>query len=430
MDDPNITMEEYIRLEEEKAQRHGRTFNWQTTTYGKVNYCEDEDDSFTNFKTEYPSIVFDDTLTSDAALSCEPTVSPLNENEIDFRISFDESDDEDYMVIFDKNSFSYKIIYVDNLKMDSENENDKVNMPSSSSPEPTTPLNLVKNLYVPFGIPSDPKRYYKDGVYTRILQRPWRHLYTISTYCLKRRIEQFPIRHMAPLPPRDQIHPWLRSVNRVHVLDFAGLTKEMRPTLAGRLRMVYTRDKGHELFTSHAWRRLFEIRAPLVREFILEFLSTCKMSNTEMGLDIADTLCFQLGGARRILAGESVDRGTANVPYLLAHYPFRHAEGRKSRTRLSGGYFIWRLAEGLRGLSVVTHELPLIDLHELSRLNIYERIGDTWAWIAPRPERQPNAAAGAPKGAEDAPAVDEGAQADPAPVQAPQPSPPAPRTMP
>ncbi|GKA09686.1 hypothetical protein Tco_0689119 [Tanacetum coccineum] len=87
--------QEYIRLEEEKAQRHGRAFNWQTATYGKMEYCEDEDDSFTNFETEYPDIVFDDT--SDAALSCEPTVSPFNENEIDFRISFDESDDEDYM---------------------------------------------------------------------------------------------------------------------------------------------------------------------------------------------------------------------------------------------------------------------------------------------------------------------------------------------
>ncbi|GKE77338.1 hypothetical protein Tco_1543458, partial [Tanacetum coccineum] len=111
------------------AQRHGRTFNWQTDTYGKMEYCEEEDDSLTNFKTEYSAIVFDDT--SDAALSCEPTVSPLNENEIEFRISFDEFDDEDYMVIFDENSFSYKIISVDNLKMDSENENDKVNMPSS-----------------------------------------------------------------------------------------------------------------------------------------------------------------------------------------------------------------------------------------------------------------------------------------------------------
>ncbi|GJY87878.1 hypothetical protein Tco_0502506, partial [Tanacetum coccineum] len=135
MDEPNITMEECIRLEEEKAQRHGRTFNWQTATYGKMEYCEDEDDSFTNLKTEYPAIAFNDT--SDAALSCEPMISPLNNNEIDFKISFDESDDEDYMVIFDENSFSYKIIYVDNLKMDSENKNDKVNIPPSPSLEPT-----------------------------------------------------------------------------------------------------------------------------------------------------------------------------------------------------------------------------------------------------------------------------------------------------
>ncbi|GKB79308.1 hypothetical protein Tco_0946203 [Tanacetum coccineum] len=137
MDNLNITIEEYIRLQEEKALRHGRTFNWQTTTYSKVKYCEDEDDCFTNFETEYPAIVFDDTLTYNAALSFEPTVSPLNENEIDFRISFDESDNEDYTVIFDKNSFCYKTISVDNLKTDSENDNDKVDIPSFPSPEPT-----------------------------------------------------------------------------------------------------------------------------------------------------------------------------------------------------------------------------------------------------------------------------------------------------
>ncbi|GKE55692.1 hypothetical protein Tco_1494877 [Tanacetum coccineum] len=57
----------------------------------------DEDDCFTNFETEFPAIVFDDTLMSDAALSCESSVSPLNKNEIEFRISFYESDDEDYM---------------------------------------------------------------------------------------------------------------------------------------------------------------------------------------------------------------------------------------------------------------------------------------------------------------------------------------------
>ncbi|GJV83462.1 hypothetical protein Tco_1523360 [Tanacetum coccineum] len=105
MDDPNITMEEYIRLEEEKAHRR--------------------------------AIVFDDAFTSEVTLSCEPMVSPLNNNKIDFRIPFDESDDEDYTVIYDKNSFSYKIISIDDLKTVSENNNYKVNMPSFPSPEPT-----------------------------------------------------------------------------------------------------------------------------------------------------------------------------------------------------------------------------------------------------------------------------------------------------
>ncbi|GJS75660.1 hypothetical protein Tco_0725541 [Tanacetum coccineum] len=82
------------------------------------------------------TIVFNGTLTSEATPSCEPMVSSLNDNEIDFRISFDESDDEDYTIIYDENSFSYKIIYVNNLKTDFENDNDKVNMPSLPSPEP------------------------------------------------------------------------------------------------------------------------------------------------------------------------------------------------------------------------------------------------------------------------------------------------------
>ncbi|GJW49214.1 hypothetical protein Tco_0090565 [Tanacetum coccineum] len=88
-------------------------------------------------ETEFPAIVFNDELSSEKTLSCEPTISSLNNNEIDFRISFDESDDEDYTVNFNKNSFSYKIISVNDLKTDSENDNEKVNMPLFPSPEPT-----------------------------------------------------------------------------------------------------------------------------------------------------------------------------------------------------------------------------------------------------------------------------------------------------
>ncbi|GJW37188.1 hypothetical protein Tco_0060108 [Tanacetum coccineum] len=133
MDNPNITMEEYIRLEEEKARRRGKVYNWETATYGKIWDNEDVHD-LRSVETEFPAIVFNDTLTSEATLSCEPTVSSLND-EIDFRISFDESDDEDCTVIFDKNSFSYKIISYNNFKTDSENDNEKVNMPLLPSPE-------------------------------------------------------------------------------------------------------------------------------------------------------------------------------------------------------------------------------------------------------------------------------------------------------
>ncbi|GJU92481.1 hypothetical protein Tco_1304904 [Tanacetum coccineum] len=111
-----------------------------------------------------------------------------------------------------------------------------------------------------------------------------------------------------------------------------------------------------------------------------------------------------------------MDRGAANVPYLLVQYWFRHAEGRKSNARLSGGHFIRRLAhhfglvsdDRLSGLSIVTRELPLFDMGELVKLNICREIGDDWDWVALRPERQYDAAAGALEATKDAPGVDEG----------------------
>ncbi|GKA01033.1 hypothetical protein Tco_0673698 [Tanacetum coccineum] len=135
MDNPNITMKEYIWLEEENARKHGKVFNWETAKYGKIWYDEDVHD-LKSVETKFPAIVLNDSLTSNETPSCEPTVSSLN-NEIDFRISFDESDDEYYTVVFDKNSFSYKIFSTNDLKTDSENDNEKVNKPLFPSPEPT-----------------------------------------------------------------------------------------------------------------------------------------------------------------------------------------------------------------------------------------------------------------------------------------------------
>ncbi|GJU19875.1 hypothetical protein Tco_1153217 [Tanacetum coccineum] len=102
-----------------------------------------------------------------------------------------------------------------------------------------------------------------------------------------------------------------------------------------------------------------------------------------------------------------MDRGTVNVPYLLAQYLFRHAEGRKSGAKMLGGHFIGRLA---------TH-FGLVSDKDCGEIYGFDSPGGPGTW---------QQAAGAPGAAEDAPVADEGAQAIPAPVQAPQPPLPAP----
>ncbi|GKD28230.1 hypothetical protein Tco_1239008, partial [Tanacetum coccineum] len=128
------------------------------------------------------------------------------------------------------------------------------------------------------------------------------------------------------------------------------------------------------------------------------------------------------------LRGMDID--SVNVPYLLARYLRLFALGRKQGAMISGGQFVARLAEHfglltkerLQGLTVIVRELLVIDMVELVRLQIYEEIDDTWDWVAPRPERHQVVTAGAPEATKDTP---EGTLAIPAPVQAPQPPPPA-----
>nr|GEV44699.1 hypothetical protein [Tanacetum cinerariifolium] len=333
MDNSNITMEEYISLEEEKAQK---------------------------------PIIFNDNLTSNERLSCEPTISSFNNNEIDLRISFDEFDDEDYTVIFNKNSFSYKIISANDLKKDLKNDNKKVNMPLFPSTEPSV------------------EGYTKEIVHN-----------------FEQRLEMI----------------FERQVNRVHILDFEGLTLDMRQDLAERLRMVYTRDDGQEVFVSHAWKRLFETRAPLVHEFILEFFNTYRIDSLHTAEEMAeDRFDAYWLGSERVISNEW-DRSD-NVPYVLVQYLFRHTEGRKSDARLSRRHFIGHLAhhfglvsdDGLRGLSIMTRDLALIDMGDLVKLNICSSgRGKAASYCGHYP-----------RGAEDAPDIFECAQAVPAPIHAPQ----------
>nr|GEX66701.1 hypothetical protein [Tanacetum cinerariifolium] len=366
MDDPTITMEEYIMFEEEKARKRRKVFNWETAKYGKICYDEDVHD-LRSVETEFPAIVLIDNLTSDETLSCEPMVSSLNDNEIDFRISFDESDDEDYMVVFDKNSFSYKTISANDLKTDSKNDNEKVNMPLFPSPELSVSciddLDFFKDFENEF-----PAIVYNDALTSKS------NFSAEPTLC-PQHINEFNLKDKTSLSECDKKEQNVLYFNDLFpfnmwhlyhpgIRDTHGLGTKSRDTpriscitMSRDLRRYLIEDglycdEGKELFTSHAWRRIFEIRAP------------GHAPEKVTGVDL-----FYL---------KSMDRGTANVPYLLAQYLFRHDEGRKSG----------------------------------ARLNICERVG-----------------AGTHGAAEDAPVVVEDAQADPTPLQAPQP-PVSPRTMP
>ncbi|GJR85355.1 hypothetical protein Tco_0209366 [Tanacetum coccineum] len=81
MDDPDITMKEYVQYETKKALRNGKVYNWETATYGKIRYVEDIND-LTFFETKFPAIVYDDALIFESDFSSEPTVNPHHVDEV------------------------------------------------------------------------------------------------------------------------------------------------------------------------------------------------------------------------------------------------------------------------------------------------------------------------------------------------------------
>ncbi|GKE33662.1 hypothetical protein Tco_1452984, partial [Tanacetum coccineum] len=165
-------MEEYIRLEEEKARRRGKVYNWETATYGKIWYDEDIHD-LRSVETEFPAIVFDDAFTSEVTLSCkpmptvsyfddldyfkdfekefpaivynealtsklifltEPTVNPHHIDKFNLKdeTSLSKCDEEEQNVLYFNDLFPFNIIYPDDSKSDKDNDDDKIDIKESS----------------------------------------------------------------------------------------------------------------------------------------------------------------------------------------------------------------------------------------------------------------------------------------------------------
>ncbi|GKB75003.1 hypothetical protein Tco_0936415 [Tanacetum coccineum] len=321
--------------------------------------CLDDLDYFKYFKNEFPVIVYNDGLTSKSDLEIKPLVSSKHI----FETTLSKYDEEERNTLH--------VTFPDNLKMIKDgNDNTDITQPSG--------FNKIKRS----------NKLREKNFYDKTKKFPT-EFFIHNIRC---------IYYMAPLPTADQRHLWLRyqvegytkgivhsyeqrletiwsrPVNRVYVLDFKGLTPGMRQDLVVRLRMVYTRE-GQQVFVSHAWRRLFGIRAPLGgirmrmtwRQFILALGLHTEQEMVEAGFgaywDGSDRLIPDKGDLRdywieissdRDFLGpapsyapekvtgvdlfylRNIDQGTANITHLLAQYLFRHAEGRKSKARLSG----------------------------------------------------------------------------------------------
>ncbi|GJW47805.1 hypothetical protein Tco_0079451 [Tanacetum coccineum] len=181
MDDPNITMEEYIRLEEEKVRKRGKVFNWEIAKYGKIWYdedvhdlrsveteisaiafndqisskkhflvnphCFDDLDFFNDFENDFPAIVYNDALTSKLDFLTEPTVSPqpIDEFNLKDETSFSECDEEEQNVFNFNDLFPFNVIYPNDSKSDKDNDDDKVDIEHSSGDLFVKPLPDVIN---------------------------------------------------------------------------------------------------------------------------------------------------------------------------------------------------------------------------------------------------------------------------------------------
>ncbi|GJR61671.1 hypothetical protein Tco_1503833 [Tanacetum coccineum] len=403
MDDPNITMEEYIRLEEEKARRHGKVYNWETATYGRI-WDDDEVHNLRAVRTEFPSIVFDDTFTSQATLSCEPTVSPLKDNEIDFRISFDEFDDEDYTVIFDKKSFSYKIIFVDNLKTDSENNNDKVNMPSFPSPEPTVSyfddLDYLKDFENEF-----PAIVYNDALTSK-------SDFLIEPTINPQYINEFKEISLSECDEEEQNVLYFNDLFPFNIIYPDGLKSDEdndgkrvdTEQLTGDIFVIPSPDKINiDVYTyAQGLNKLLKTRKIGLQERIRRIRTTYEHRDAQVrGISLVQPQLNFIS-----IHAEVVPQADC-MQHCWEEYLRMFASGSKREAMISGGQFVARLAEHFRmlieerlqGLTMIVQDLPMIDMDELVSV------------------------VGALDIAEGAPNVDEGDQAVLAPIQAPQPPP-------
>ncbi|GJX47524.1 hypothetical protein Tco_0272714 [Tanacetum coccineum] len=109
--------------------------------------CFDDLDFFKYFENEFPAIIYNDAQTSKSNLLTEPISNPQHIDELNLKdeTSLSECDEEEQNVLNFNDLFPFNVIYPDELKTDTDNDNDKVDIEHSSEDLSVKPLPVVIN---------------------------------------------------------------------------------------------------------------------------------------------------------------------------------------------------------------------------------------------------------------------------------------------
>ncbi|GJX81718.1 hypothetical protein Tco_0331199, partial [Tanacetum coccineum] len=325
MYDPNITIEEYIRLEEEKSRKRGKVFNWETAKYGKIWYEEDIRD-LRSVETKFPAIAFNDGVSSEKTLIREPTPAISCFDDLDF---FKDLENEFPAIVYNDAQTSKSDLLTEPIlnpqHIDEFNLNDETSLNDCGGQDMTLPPHDQRHQYLRYeGL------QYSDAD-----------------------IVDFEAR-LARI--------YRREVHRVHVFDFGGLPNLMADGLSARMFIEHKDAQGASLFGEavtdldtlgalqfhlggarrrFSWRQFIIPDKGDLRDYWIGISSARDfLGTTSFYTAIRDSI---LRLCHRLIACSIVGRSQAPEKLFAA--------GRNSGALIFGGQFVARLAEHFRLLT-------------------------------------------------------------------------------
>ncbi|GJX87895.1 hypothetical protein Tco_0339909 [Tanacetum coccineum] len=222
-----------IFLEGLKGSAHAKL--WQENDNEKINLpslpspepvisCFDDLDFFKDFENEFSAIVYNDAQTSKSDLLSELILSPQRIDEFDLNgeTSLSEYEEEEQNASYFNDLFPFNIIHPDDLKSKKDNNDNEIDIIQSSG-DMALPPHDQRHQYLRYeGL------QYKDA----------------DILDFESRLTRI----------------YRREVYKVHVFNFGGLSDLMTEGLSDRMLMKHRDAQGQSMFTSQAWRRLFDIR--------------------------------------------------------------------------------------------------------------------------------------------------------------------------